>query len=156
MAEPDAAAGTLGNERQQLFGQQHRGLVGGREIARTRLIGERPVDRLANRRMRMAEAGRTPGGGEIEQPPSVVAREIRPAAPDHRLRKEAQMRHGRDGSAFAGVETGHEALLSILEHPEVLDPLVFAALSDAEAIPLRLEMLYLKKVRTSSSCTTWQ
>src|SRR3546814_1691825 len=55
----------------------------------------------------MAEPGRAPGRGEIQQPPAVLADQIRAVAAHHRLREEPQMGHAGQGFSVAFVEAGH-------------------------------------------------
>ena len=95
MAEPDAAPRALRHDREQPLGELDGRQVRRREVAGAGLAGKRPVDRLADGRMRMAEGRRAPGGGEVEQPPSVVADEKGAFPAGYRQRKEAQEGHPR-------------------------------------------------------------
>ncbi len=107
MAEPDTAGGALRHQREQLLGKEDAGLVGGGEIAGSGLVGQRPVDGLGECGVAVAEAGRPPGGGEVEQIASIIAAQHRALAARHRLREKAQMSERGNAAAFAFVETGH-------------------------------------------------
>src|SRR5688572_4187093 len=66
---------------------------------------------LVNRRMRVPEACRAPGGGEVKKPPAIIPDEIDSVAPNDPLREEPQVRHSGDSLPVTLVQAAHVAPL---------------------------------------------
>lgn len=89
----------------------------------------------------MPKTRRTPGGGEVEKPASVVSSEIGTIATSHRQRKESKVGHLRDGPAFASVEVRHATSRPLLEEGKDLVELNDMAIDHVDDFELALVQL---------------
>jgi hypothetical protein len=101
MAEPHFSWRPRRQGLQQRLGEAHRRLGDGREDAGAGHRGGGAAHGLDHRGMAIAEAGGTPMGREIEQPPAILGHQIGALAGDDGKWEEAQLLQGRDHARVA-------------------------------------------------------
>ena len=104
MAEPHPACSPARCDLEQALGKLDRGKVGGGQDACAGLRGERRFDRRAQRGVAVPEAHRTPGGGEVKQPPAVLHDQLRAFAAGYGKREEPQVLQSGKGSGVTLIE----------------------------------------------------